>query len=482
MIFVHRNSLPYAGIATVLITLGIAAGVQAQATTTRASSPPNVVLFLTDDQGWGDLGCHGNPDARTPNMDAFARDSVELTRFHVSPVCAPTRASLMTGRYNFRTGVTDVFGTSCQMDPAEVTLAEALRAAGYATGIFGKWHLGDDGPHAPNAQGFDEALVFRKAAMRPDQYFNPTLLHNGVEQQYAGYCMDVFTDAAMDFIKANRSRPFFCYLPTNLIHTPLQVADELAAPFKTDDLDGKTARIYGMLRSVDNNLGRLRAALHELGVENNTLFIFTSDNGPCAGSVTLSRHMAGLHGLKGTVYENGIRVPCFVRWPDGFTSPARVDRLAAHLDILPTILEACGVPLPAAVKLDGISLLPLLKSPTVSWPDRTLFFQWDGGPVPRRGHAFAVLTERWKLVQPVGMDQPNQQHIRDRYAELCRAQGRGERTIEGQSRYELYDVAADSGETKDLAADHFAVVNRMKTQYDAWFDDVCVRWLRKSTD
>ena len=435
---------------------------------------PSIVLFLVDDLGYGDVACHGNPHVKTPHVDAFARAAVEFTRFHVSPVCSPTRASLMTGRYNFRTGVADVFGKATVMDSAEVTIAERLREAGYVTGIFGKWHLGDDAEHGPNAQGFDEALVHRGPAMR--QYFNPTLLHNGQSEERSGYCMDIFTDAAIRFIHQNLSRPFFVYLAANLIHTPLQVAPELAAEFDALGLGDSTRKIYGMIRSVDNNFGRLRAALAEAGLEENTLLIFTSDNGPCSGSKPVDRHMAGQHGLKGTVYENGIRVPCFMRWPVGFTSPAKVTRLAAHLDVLPTVLEVCGVPVRTEMELDGTSLLPLLRNPSANWPDRTLLFQWDSGQTPRRGHAFAVLTERWKLVQPCGMDLPSQQHIRDRYAELCRLQGRGERSIDGPPRHELYDIAADPGETKDLAAKHPDTVAAMRKQYDAWFTDVCARW------
>jgi arylsulfatase A len=436
--------------------------------------PPNVVIFLADDLGYGDLACHGNPQVKTPQVDAFARAAVELSNFHVSPVCSPTRASLMTGRYNFRTGVTDVFGKGCQMDPAEVTLAEMMRKAGYATGIFGKWHLGDDATRAPNARGFSEALVHTGPALR--KYFDPELIHNGVKKPFKGYCMDIFTDHAIAFLRQNRAKPFLLYLPANLIHTPLQVADELTLPYDNLGLRNSTVKIYGMIRSVDNNFGRLRAALQELGLEENTLFIFTSDNGPCSGSRPLDRFMAGLHGLKGTVYENGIRTPCFIRWPGGFKSPAKTDRLAAHIDILPTILEACGVTPPAGVKLDGLSLLPLLLNPSTNWPDRTLFFQWDSGQTPRRGHAYTVLTEQWKLVQPCGMDAPAQQHIRDSYAELCRLQGRGERSIDGPPRYELYDIAADRGETKDLAGAHPEIVERMRKQYEAWFDDVAVRW------
>ncbi|MCX7045489.1 MAG: arylsulfatase [Candidatus Sumerlaeota bacterium] len=439
---------------------------------------PNIVLFLADDLGYGDVRCHGNPHVNTPNIDAFAREAVEFGAFHVSPVCSPTRASLMTGRYNFRTGVADVFGKGCQMDPAEVTVAEALRAAGYATGIFGKWHLGDDEPRSPNAQGFDEALSFPGPAMKAGQYFNPTLLHNGQPEKHSGYCMDIFTDAAIQFLKQRRSKPFFLYLPANLIHAPLVVAQDLAAEYDALGLGDSTAKVYGMIRSVDNNFGRLRSALKELGLEDNTLLIFLSDNGPCSGSKPVpNRFMAGLHGLKGTVYENGIRVPCFMRWPAGFKSPAKVGRLAAHIDLMPTVLEICGAQPPAGVKLDGISLAPLLRNPSADWPDRTLFFQWDSGQAPRRGHAFTALTEKWKLVQPCGMDAQNQKHIRDTYAQLCELQGRGQRSIEGsEPRYELYDVSSDPGETKDVAAAHPDIVEKMKKQYEAWFDDVAARW------
>lgn len=439
---------------------------------------PNVVIFLVDDLGYGDIACHGNPHVKTPQMDAFAHEATELSQFHVSPVCAPTRASLMTGRYNFRTGVADVFGEAARMDAAEVTLAERLREAGYATGIFGKWHLGDDAERTPNAQGFDEALSFNGAAL--PKYFNPELLHNGVKETPNGYCMDLFTDAAIAFVKKNRAKPFFVYLPANLIHTPLQVSPALAAEYDALGIDDSTRKIYGMIRSVDNNFGRLRAVLKELGLEENTLLILTSDNGPQLGIPQKNRYTAGLHGLKGSVYENGIRVACFMRWPDGFKSPATVGRLTAHIDVMPTILEACGVTPTAGMNLDGISILPLLRNPAADWPDRTLFFQWDSGQIPRRGQAFTGLTEKWKLVQPCGMDKKSQQHIRDTYAEFCRIQGRGERSIDGPPRYELYDIAADPGETKDLAAAHPEIVEKMKKQYEAWFDDVAARWFPKT--
>jgi len=445
---------------------------------TELNEKTNVIIFLVDDLAYGDLAFHGNPHVRTPQLDRFASQAVELTRFHVSPVCSPTRASLMTGRYNFRTGVADVYGPASVMDPGEVTAAELLKAAGYATGVFGKWHLGDDEAHGPNAQGFEEALVHKGPAMK--QYFDPVLLHNGTPGKRTGYCLDIFTDAAIEFIRKQHKKPFFVYLASNLIHTPLQVSPELAAEYDALGLKDSTRKIYGMIRNVDSNFGRLRAVLDELGLEENTLVIVTSDNGPCSGSNPVDRYMAGLHGLKGTVYENGIRVPCFMRWPAGIKSPATVARLTAHIDILPTILEVCGVAAPSEQKLDGVSLVPLLRDPSASWPGRALFFQWDSGQVPRRGSAYTVLTERWKLVQPCGMDMPQQQHIRNRYSELCRLQGRGERSIDGPPRFELYDVAADPGETRDLAAEHLETVTTLRNEYEAWFDDVAARWERKN--
>jgi arylsulfatase A-like enzyme len=439
---------------------------------------PNVVLFLADDLGYGDLACHGNPHVKTPQLDTFAREAVEFTQFHVSPVCSPTRASLLTGRYNFRTGIADVFGQAANMDPKETTVAQVLGEAGYATGLFGKWHLGE-ARTGPKHHGFKESLTFQGPALGRG-YFDPSLIHNGQPEAHRGYCMDIFTDAAIAFIKQNRNQPFLVYLAANLIHTPLQVPPELAAPYDNLDIGASTAKIYAMIRSVDNNFARLRTALKDLGIEDNTLLIFTSDNGPCSGSKPAeNRFLAGLHGLKGTVYEGGIRVPCFMRWPAGFKSPGKVGRLTAHVDFMPSVLAACNIPAPPNVKLDGLSLLPLLRDPSANWPERTLFFQWDSGQVPRRGQAFAVLTEKWKLVQPCGMDLPQQQHIRDTYAKLCALQGRGQRSIEGAPRFELYEIAGDPGETRDVAPAHPQVVEKMKRQYDAWFDDVAARWLQK---
>lgn len=438
-----------------------------------AAQRPNIIVFLVDDQGFGDLGYHGNQRIRTPHMDAFARQALELTQFYAMPVCAPTRACLMTGRYHLRTGVTDVFGASANMKPEEITLAETMRDAGYATGIVGKWHLGDEAPRRPQDQGFQEALVLRGLGLR--NYFNPELLHNGEKKQFKGYCMDIFTDHAIEFVRRHKDQPFLLYLAPNLIHTPLQVDDAFAEPFRKAGLDELTSKVYGMLKSVDDNFGRLLATLKEQGLEDNTLVWFTSDNGPCTGSTTPQRFMAGLRGLKGTVYENGIRVPSFIRWPREFQSGAKMDRIASVMDIMPTVLDACGALKPAGVKWDGMSLLPLLRKPQSNWPDRTIVFQWDGHPLPQRASSYAVRNQRYKLVQSVGIAD-RQAHIRNKYAELCAAQGRGPLTVEGEPRWELFDIASDPGETKDIAAQQPNLVRKMKAHYEAWFDDVWTRW------
>jgi arylsulfatase/arylsulfatase A len=446
---------------------------------------PNIVLMLADDLGYGDLGCHGNPHVKTPNLDTLAREGIEFTHFRVNPACSPTRAALMTGRYPFRSGVSHVYDHLATMDPAAVTIAEALRGAGYATGLFGKWHLGGDRPTSANEQGFDEVLTFPGPALKPGGYFDMTLWRNNKREPQKGYCMDVFTDAAIQWLKANREKPFFLYFPANLIHTPIEVPGELVE--KHDGLTETTDKIYAMTRSLDNNLGRLRAALKDLGLEENTLFIFTSDNGPCSSSKPFDRHMAGLHGLKGTVYENGIRVPCFLRWPSKVKQAGQVAYAAADIDVMPTILDACGVPVPAGVKFDGRSLLPLFLDSKAAWPERTLFVQHNADE-PHRGESYAVFSGRWKLVQPCAANWGSyvRQVHRDRprptepsgnptYTQLCKLQGRGERTVLGPPRYELYDTVADPGETKDLAAAHPDVVESLKQQYETWFTDVTTK-------
>ena len=404
-----------------------------------AAKRPNVVLILTDDQGYGDLGCHGNEKIRTPNLDRLAAQSVELTHFYVSPVCAPTRASLLTGRYNYRTGAIDTYLGRAMMYPDEVTLAERLGGAGWRTGIFGKWHLGDNYPLRAMDQGFQESLVIKGGGLgQPSdlpggtRYFDPVLLHNGKPEKQAGYCMDIYTQAALRFIEENRERPFFAYLATNLPHGPLEVPEKYVEPYRAMGLDDRVARTYGMISSIDENVGRLLEKLKVLGLEENTIVIFLTDNG-----AQDPRYAAGLRGTKGTVYDGGVRVPCFIRWPARLKA-RQMGRVAAHIDMVPTLLDACGIAPTAEPPLDGMNLLPLLDGRAGDWPDRTIYLQWHRGDEPVLYRNACARSERYKLV-------------------------------DGK---ELYDMAADPGETKSIAAEHPDIVARMRAGYEAWFKDV----------
>ena len=350
------------------------------------TSRPNVVLILADDQGWGDFGFHGNPQLKTPHLDRLAGQSTELTRFHVCPVCSPTRASLLTGRYNYRTGAIDTFLGRSTMVTEEVTLAEMLATAGYRTGIFGKWHLGDNYPSRPGDQGFAESLVHRgggigQASDPPgNSYFDPALL-------------------------------------------PLQVPQEYHRRYQGMGLDEDTAKLYGMVANIDDNLGRLFAKLQELKLDESTIVVFLTDNGPQS-----HRYNGVLNDLKGSVHDGGIRVPCLVRLPGQIAAGAKIDQVAAHIDLTPTLLEACSVARPANVALDGVSLWPLLLGKQTALAERTLFFQWHRGDVPERDRACAARSRRYKLVQPAG---------REGASPLKPA-------------WALYDMIADPGERQNL--------------------------------
>jgi len=439
------------------------------------TSRPNVVLIMTDDQGYGDLGVMGNPVLRTPNIDRLAGQSAWMTQFYVSPVCAPTRACLMTGRYNYRTRCIDTYIGRAMMDPSEVTLAEMLGQAGYATGIFGKWHLGDNYPLRAMDQGFDESLVHRGGGIgQPSdppggegKYTNPILFHNGRQEQRTGFCTDIYFHAALDFIDACRKKEknFFVYIPTNAPHTPLaDVPPDRLREYRAKDLRNerfpqavghplpkktdtdRRARIYAMIANIDENVGRLLDKLDAWHVAGNTIVLFLVDNGPNG-----RRYVAGMRGMKTEVYEGGIRSPLFVRWPDQLKAGTRSDRIAAHIDIVPTLLDACGVAAPKGVKLDGRSLMPLLRGSQVAWPDRMIVLQSHRGNVPVRYHQFAARNQRWKLLHASGF-------ARERF--------------EGPPRFELYDMRADPLEMHEMARDRPEVVAAMRRAYDRWFDDV----------
>jgi arylsulfatase A-like enzyme len=451
----------------ILLAAGLAPGL-------LAADRPNVLIVIADDQGFGDLGAHGNPVIKTPSLDAFTKESVWLKNFYVSPVCSPTRSSLLTGRYNYRTGVVDTFQGRSMMRPGEVTLAEILAAAGYRTGLFGKWHLGDNYPLRPEDRGFQQTLWLQGGGLAqssdpPGQdpktaYFDPTLKKNGQEVKTKGYCTDTFTDAALEFIAAEPGKPFFAYVAYNAPHSPYQVPEEFAAKYRKLDLSAdafpkvgqpwatpklnteEIAGAYGMIENLDANFGRLMKALADKKLAENTIVIFLTDNGP--GGV---RFNAGLRNRKGTVYEGGIRVPCYVRWPAQLKAATVVSNPLAHVDVTPTLIDACGVPVPdGAPPRDGHTFLPLMRRPNTAWPHRTLVWQWHRGDVPEKYRAFAVQRAGYKLVQANGV-------------------GEG---AKWQPKFELFNLTDDPFETKDLAAEKPEEVARLKKEYEAWFDDV----------
>lgn len=428
---------------------------------------PNVIVIMTDDQGFGDLGCHGNPVIRTPNLDRFAEQSVHAKSFYVCPVCAPTRAALMTGRYNYRTGVTDTYLGRAMMHADEVTLAEMLTNAGYRTAIFGKWHLGDNYPMRPQDQGFQEVLVHKGGGLcQPagppnNSYFDPVLEHNGSDIKTEGYCSDVYMDYLLEFLQKHRREPMFIYLPFNCPHGPYQVAEKYSKPYeqmnlKPEDfpdvghpigrLSPNTEAVYGMVENVDENLGRLFKRLEELDLADNTLIFFLTDNGPNG-----SRYNAGMLAHKGSVHEGGIRVPLLVRWPARLKPGRTIEQVAAHIDLAPTILEACGVQAPEQVKFDGRSLLPLLEGRNTEWPDRTYYVQWHRGDAPVRYRAFAARNAKYKLVCPNRRDTSTNPEEVD---------------------FQLYDMQADPLEMNDIAGEKPEIVEQMRRGYDAWLDDV----------
>jgi arylsulfatase A len=435
-----------------------------------AQKKPNIIIMMTDDQGYGDVGFHGNPYLKTPNMQSIAEQGIEMTHFFAYPNCSATRAALMTGRYPYRTGVTAVTQVDHFMNTSEITIAEILSENGYRTGIFGKWHLGDNMPMRPTDQGFQEALVHKGGGIAQDAgpagntYFNPILEHNNVSKKYEGYCDDIFTDATLDFISKKSDQPFFAYLATNLPHFPLQVPDSRAEPYRKIGLHEDNALTYGMIDNIDYNVGRVLDKLKQLGIDENTIVIFLSDNGPrqrrTKNDVYPGRWVANLRGTKTSVYECGIRVPFFVKWPNKLESQIKTNTMGAIIDVLPTILDVCEINAPENVKIDGKSLLPLWKGNPIEFNDRVYFTQMHYGPTPFKYMHFAARTQKYKLVSPHDFPhgilyQPKDDELKETLDNL-----------------ELYDVENDPSERINLAKKHPEVVDDLLTKYENWFDEV----------
>jgi arylsulfatase A-like enzyme len=448
---------------------------------------PNIILILTDDQGYGDLGRNGNPVIKTPNLDRMYDGSVRFEDFHVSPTCSPTRCSFMTGRHEFKSGVTHTILERERMSLDATTIAQVLKSAGYTTGIFGKWHLGDEAPYQPGRRGFDEVFIHGGGGIGQtypgscgdapgNRYFDPVILHNGKFEKTSGYCTDVFFSEASEWINRQKAGgPFFCYIATNAPHNPLHVPEkyekmyedllDAALASRPDDnrsqkenragaksnqsnVKTDTARFLGMVTNIDENVGKLQAKLKAWGIERDTLVIFMNDNGGTAGCRVFN---AGMKGAKGTAHNGGTRAMSLWSWP-GTLEPRSVDALTAHVDLFPTLAELVGAKVSpeTAARLEGYSLLPLLRDPKAAWHDDRMLFthvgRWEEGAAPEK---FGQCSVRWR------------QYL----------------YFPSAGSAQLFDLKADPGESNDVAGQHPEVVRQLAEAYDRWWAETlpCLR-------
>ena len=421
-----------------------------------SAAPPNVLLIITDDQGYGDFSIHGNTHLQTPHIDKLARDGVQFERFYVNSFCAPTRAALLTGRWPLRTGCHGVTHNREAIRPSEVTMAEALKGGGYRSACIGKWHNGEQYPFTPAGQGFDDVFGFNNGHW--NNYFDATLLRGTEPEPTKGYISDVLTDEAMKFINAHQKQPFFCYLAFNAPHSPYQVPDKYFDKFKAKGFEDNVAAFYGMCENIDDNVGRLLAQLDELQLAENTIVLFLTDNGGTAG---VKIYNAGMRGGKVSVHEGGSRVPLFMRWPAAKWTPHVVTPIVSHIDLFPTLIDLCGVTAPNGPKLDGVSLRPLLEGKD-GWPERTLFTH---NPIDETNkYPGAVRTQRYRLVREIkGPAGGSKAKAND----------------DSATPWQLYDMKADPGEKDDIATANPDIVKRLAAKYDAWFTDISSEGLQR---
>ena len=405
---------------------------------------PNVVLIMTDDQGYGDLACHGHPFLKTPNLDKLHGNSVRLTNYHVSPLCSPTRAALMTGRHCRHVGVSGTGGIEHLIIRGIPIVAEIFADNGYRTGAFGKWHLGSAYPYRPNDRGFHETLVHGAGAVSTigdiwgNDYFDDTYWHNGKKEQFKGYCTDVWFDHARRFIKksTDAGKPFFCYIPTNIVHGPYYAPKQFM-----DMYEGKPGNpaFFGAITHFDRCVGELRDFLQKQEIAENTIFIYATDNGGATGVKVFN---AGMKGSKGSSYEGGHRVPFFIHWPrEELTGGRDVDQLSAHIDVLPTLVDLCGLRTGPNHKTDGLSLKPVLAGTRDHLDERILVESFRG----------VVMTQRWRLVQ----NRPNRR--------TAPKNAKGLLTV---ATSELYDIQKDPGQQQNLADAHPKVVAQLRAELE----------------
>lgn len=442
---------------------------------------PNVLLILTDDQGMGDVGIHGNDSIETPVQDQLAREGVRMNFFYVSPVCAPTRASLLTGRYHYRTGTTWMTRNGEAMRSEEVTLAEVFKANGYATGCFGKWHNGAHFPQNPLGQGFDTFTGFSGGQW--NRYYDPDLESEGKKTRFKGYITDILTDAAVDFISKNKDQPFFAYLPYNAPHSPFIAPDSLFQKYRQKGLSVRNASIYGMIESIDTNIGRLLATLKELELLENTLVIFMTDNGPNGDRYTMD-----LRGRKGAVSDGGVRVPCFFYWKDQLEGGQIIEELTAHIDILPTLVDLLNLDPISTLPLDGISFASLLNGGLDSLPERNFYtFSVNRNPfkgsVRNRTHRLTVSGEKeFRLTQ--WKEDPSEKHdLKGQSPQLAEAMyhdylNKYEEVTEELDAFLPIPLGYDEAPEVDLPAhEGFSQGGlRYKSSSQGWNNDWWVNW------
>ncbi|MHC4637143.1 MAG: arylsulfatase [Planctomycetota bacterium] len=437
----RRDFLRGASLSTASFLLGCGFS---EAIKRKVSSRPNVILIMTDDQGYGDLSCLGNPILKTPNMDQLHSESVRLTNFHVDPSCSPTRSALMTGCYSHRVKVWHTILGRNFLLKGQPTMADVFRSNGYRTGHFGKWHLGGNYPYRPMDRGFEEWVGHGDGGTGTatdywnNDRVNDMVIRNGSTEPSEGYSPDVFFDETMKFIRTHKDKdaPFFVYLATYVPHGPHSLPEKKWVDAYRDKVELKTAYFYAAISRVDHNLGRLRKFLAREGLADNTILVFLTDNGTSSGGKIFN---AGMRGYKGSQYDGGHRVPCFIHWPDGGIEGGKdVDRLTAHIDLLPTLEKLCRLDNSKPLNYDGKSLVPLLEDPSAAWTDRTLVVESQRIAHPQKWRKCSVMTDRWRL-------------------------------IDGK---ELYNMSVDPGQEKDIARAHPGIVDQLRAEYERYWSDV----------
>ncbi|REK10526.1 MAG: N-acetylgalactosamine 6-sulfate sulfatase [Planctomycetota bacterium] len=412
--------------------------------TSRAAERPNVVIILSDDQGWGDLSVHGNTNIATPAVDSLARDGALFERFYVCPVCSPTRAELLTGRYHPRCGVWSTSRGGERLDLDEKTIGDTFKAAGYATGAFGKWHNGTQWPYHPNARGFDEYYGFCSGHW--GLYFNPVLEHNGRTVRGRGYITDDLTDHAIAFIEEHKDEPFFCYVPYNTPHSPMQVPEKFFDKFDGRDLKLRhrdperedlqmTRAALAMCENIDWNVGRVLKKLDELELADDTIVLYFCDNGPNS-----YRFNGDMKGRKGSTDEGGVRSPLLVRWPGHIQPGTKVEASAAAIDLLPTLAALADIPVASDKPLDGTSVAGLLTGQSKELPERTIYSHWNGKVSARFG--------------PYRLDHTGK----------------------------LFDLSSDPGQRNDLSKQQPELVKKLRREVSDWRRDVLGELLREESD